>query len=104
MFNYGNFYSETNWRASTGKIFINAKQEGLELDWSDRGDKLGEIFWKNGKKDGIQIIWYYEGNSHNGSKEHEISWKNGKKDGLEVEWNLNGEKEYEQLWKDGVRS
>lgn len=59
------------------------------------GQKRKEAYYKDGKKDGLEIWW------HNGQKTGEINYKNDKQDGLEIWWHENGQKYRERNWKDG---
>ena len=46
-----------------------------------------ETNYKNGLKDGLAIVYYY-----NGQKSSETNWVNDKKEGLSVSWHKNGQK------------
>ena len=70
----------------TGKVF--------ELDGN--GNKQREGFYKDGRREGIMIVWYY-----NGQKMREGNFKDGELDGLFIRWHMNGEKRAEGSFKDG---
>ena len=69
------------------------KKEGY---W--RNGQKEEENYKDGKRDGLDISWY-----KNGQKNSEVTYKDGKKDGLETRWYENGEKKRKGTYKDGER-
>ena len=60
------------------------------------GNKKSETTYKDGKKDGLNNIWY-----ENGRKKYEGTYKDGKQDGLWTLWDKDGKKESETHYKDG---
>jgi antitoxin component YwqK of YwqJK toxin-antitoxin module len=61
----------------------------------DNGKLLGLAQVKDGKQDGLMLIWH-----KNGQKRREANFKDGKRDGLSTEWDENGQKKYEETYKD----
>jgi len=76
--------------------FKNGKGDGLQVSWHENGQKRGEGNFKNGEEDGLIVKWY-----ENGQKAAEANFKDGKLDGLYLEWHENGQKERELNYKDG---
>lgn len=56
-----------------------------------------EIFYKDGKENGL-CTWWYE----NGQKELEYHYKDGKENGVCTLWSENGLIEYQKFFKDGI--
>ncbi|MCP4924245.1 MAG: hypothetical protein GY915_09535, partial [bacterium] len=67
----------------------------LQTLWHENGQKLRELNYKDGKKEGLQMRWYY-----NGQKWSEFLFKNGKGNGLAVVWHENGQKSAEKNFED----
>lgn len=95
---YGYFGEEGNLKkVYMGKV-LNGKQEGKWVSYyHSTGRKMYELYYKNGKEDGLQTNWY-----ENGQKWLEKNFKDGKEDGLSTHWYENGQKEEETTWKDGT--
>ena len=71
-------------------FFKNGKMDGLFKGWYENGKKKSEKNFKDGKRDGSSVMWY-----ENGQKMEEIMCKNDQKDGLETQWYENGNKKLE---------
>ena len=71
-------------------FFKNGKMDGLFKGWYENGKKKSEKNLKDGKRDGSSVMWY-----ENGQKMEEIMYKNDQKDGLETQWYENGNKKLE---------
>ena len=71
---------------------------GRAESFYENGQKLLEVNFKDGKKDGLQVIWH-----ENGQKAGEQNWKDGKKDGVSTSWYENGQKSLEVNFKDRKR-
>lgn len=76
--------------------YKNGKRNGLGILWYKNGQKKFEANYKDDKTDGLKTLWY-----KNGQKMSEGSDKNGKRDGLLTHWRENGEKIREENYKDG---
>ena len=70
----------------TGKVFT----------LHENGTKVYEGNYKNGKRDGLHVVW-----DKNGPKKVEENYKNGRRDGLTVWWHKNWQKSSEVNYKDG---
>ena len=77
--------------------YKNGKGDGLWLMWYENGQKWNEVNFKDGWEDGLYVRWHEK----NGEKKEEKNWKDGKLDGLVVEWHENGQKRLEVNYKDG---
>ena len=66
--------------------FKNGKPDGLTTGWYESGKKKGETRYKNGKPEGLFTLWY-----ESGVKGVEGHYKNGKKEGLQTAWYESGE-------------
>jgi hypothetical protein len=54
----------------------------LKTEYHNNGQKMeGKKPYKDGKKDGIEIKWY-----ENGQKKEEVTWKGGRRTGLWTWW------------------
>ena len=82
------WYDNGNKKAEV--FFKNGKVNGLAKGWYDNGNKKSEKNFKNGKRDDSSVMWYA-----NGQKMEEIMYKNDQKDGLETQWYENGNKKLE---------
>tara|TARA_Y100001934_G_scaffold73467_1_gene91324 strand:- start:34 stop:588 length:555 start_codon:yes stop_codon:yes gene_type:complete len=71
---------------------------GRAESFYENGQKLLEVNFKDGKKDGLQVIWH-----ENGQKAVEGTNKNGERDGLSTSWYENGQKSLEVNFKDRKR-
>lgn len=83
----------------TGQLkeeFVN----GLYTFWNESGQKVREMTFVDGKreKNGPYREWHA-----NGQLAREANIVNDEPDGLDRGWYPNGKKEYEVLYKDGVR-
>jgi antitoxin component YwqK of YwqJK toxin-antitoxin module len=97
LFDEGNYYSQVN---NTGAILINGEQEGFVIAWWGHArTKRYEMYFEDGKPDGIQIGW-----NTSGKRVSEIHWKNGKQDGPETRWDKSGKETYVQIWKNGEKA
>ena len=95
----------------TGKTFVlnengqkkyetnykDGKRDGLFVRWYENGERV-EANYKDGKLDGLTTTWY-----ENGQKAGERNYKDGKGDGLAVMWHKNGQKLRELNYKDGKK-
>ena len=72
------------------------KREGLITAWHDNGLKKTEGNYKDGKFEGLYVWWH-----DNGQKSGEGNFKNGKKDGVFTNWHDNGQKQLEVKYKHG---
>ena len=83
----------------TGKLYLFREDENMF-----KGDLLLESTFKNGKLDGLFVVWNW-----GLQKSYEVQYVNGKKNGLETSWHefgtkkseatyINGEKKSEALW------
>ena len=91
----------THWREDGIKSeegsFKGGRLHGLVTYWSWIDGKLySESTYKDGKKRGLQIIYY-----KNGQIESEDIYKDDKKNGLSIFWSEKGEKLWEGRYKDG---
>lgn len=75
-------------------FFKNGKMDGLFKGWYENGKKKSEKNFKDGKRDGSSVMWY-----ENGQKMEEIMYKNDHKDGLETQWYENGNKKVEVTFR-----
>ncbi len=73
------------------KDYKNGKLDGLSILWNRNGQKASEAYYKEGKQQGRETVWY-----KNGQKAAEGSYQQGKRNGLWTEWYTNGLK-----WKEG---
>jgi antitoxin component YwqK of YwqJK toxin-antitoxin module len=106
------FINDMDWPWEYGKIYDIPVDGIFQAHWSNgnlryewyykdgkRAGTLKQITnYKNGKKDGPWIAWWY-----NGVKWYERTYKDGEKDGLWVEWYENERKAAEETYKDGKR-
>ena len=74
----------------------NEPYSGEAVWYYENGQKMREVTYKDGKKDGKYNEWY-----ENGQKESEETYKNGEKDGKWTWWYENGQKWIERTYKDG---
>ena len=73
------------------------KLDGLYTEWYENGYKGSEGNFKDGKKNGLYTEWY-----ENGQKKGEVNFKNEKLDGLWTGWYRNGQKKGEVNFKNGL--
>ena len=66
-------------------LFKNGKREGLNKIWYDDGQIMSKRKYKNGKWVGLHKVWY-----ENGQLKFEGSFKEGVIDGLRKIWYENG--------------
>ena len=59
--------------------------------WYENGQKEFEVYYKDGKVEGLAESWY-----ENGQKKGKLNYKDGKRDGLWLEWYDNGQKKLEE--------
>lgn len=74
------------------------KKNGIEVGWYENGNKQWQRQWKDDQREGLWTGWY-----ENGNKEGEANLKNGKVDGLKAEWYENGNKKSEETYKEGKK-
>ena len=74
--------------------YKNGKKDGLIVLWYENGQKRVEGNYKNNKKEGLAVLWY-----ENGQKLAEGNYKNDKLEGLFVSWHENGQKKVEGIFK-----
>jgi len=72
--------------------YKNGKKDGLSILWKRDGQKASEGYYKNGKQNGWETVWYL-----NGHKASEGNYKDGRRNGSWKEWYTNGLK-----WKEGA--
>ena len=93
---------ETRGSISTGfiKYLIGSytPYTGKTFSFHGNGQKLREVNYKNGKKDGLDVWWH-----KTGQKSSEANYKDGKEHGLYVSWHENGQKRSERNWKEGKK-
>ncbi len=68
----------------------------IKTTYYNNGDVMSKIPYVNGKKHGMERMWWYS----RGGKWSETVWRNGKKHGLYTEWYEGGQKWYERMWID----
>ena len=75
------------------------KKDGVHTEYYDDAKKLkkSETTYKDGKKNGLLTVWYYD----NGQKYYERTYKDGEFDGLWTEWYKDGKKKFERTYKNG---
>ena len=81
---------------------------GKSINYYENGKKESEYNFKDGKKDGLEVVYFFRSQLSrflkpwsNGQKKEEINYKGGKKNGLETQWYENGQKKIETNYKDG---
>lgn len=83
------------------KNYKDGKLDGLSILWNRSGQKDSEAHYKNGQQNGLETVWYM-----NGQKASEGNYKDGKRHGLWNEWYTKGlkwkEGNYKQGKKDGA--
>lgn len=82
-------YGQDRKRAETS--YKNGKKDGLYILWSQTGQIASQANFKDGVQNGTETIWYL-----NGVKGGEGEFADGKKHGPWTEWYTNGRK-----WKQG---
>lgn len=78
-------------------MYKNGKLEGIRIIWHlypNRRTKQSEATFKNGEVHGIATSWY-----SNGQKELEGTCKNGKLHGLHKSWDMNGQITFEGTYE-----
>jgi antitoxin component YwqK of YwqJK toxin-antitoxin module len=73
-----------------GIVFLPNENEpytGKYEEYDSDGHKRAEETYKDGKLNGLLILWY-----ENGQKTMEIKYKDGKENGLATHWDVNGQK------------
>ena len=78
--------------------YKNGKREGLKTGWYESGGKNYEVLLKNGKKEGLETTWY-----KNRIKKYSQRYKNGKLEGMKTEWYESGKKKSTSHYKNGFR-
>jgi antitoxin component YwqK of YwqJK toxin-antitoxin module len=81
--------------AKMNRILKIGKENGIETELYENGQKLREINYKNWLRNGLMIEW-----DKSGQKIKEVNFKNGKRDGLMIEWYKSGLKKMETNFKD----
>ncbi len=61
------------------------------------GEKHKEINFKDGRLDGLYILWH-----KNGIKKREVGYKLDRRDGKYTSWFMNGKKHFEIEYKNGI--
>ncbi|GEM_PF-1435889 len=82
-------YGQEHKRAE--KSFKDGKRDGVSILWNKNGEKSSQAYYKSGKQHGVETVWYL-----NGQKGSVGNYKDGKRNGLWTEWYTNGLK-----WKEG---
>jgi antitoxin component YwqK of YwqJK toxin-antitoxin module len=77
--------------------YHDGKLDGTSITWSTDGKKLTEAHFENGMPQGLQQMWY-----PNGQLAGQSDYKNGKRDGKEIRWNEKGEKLLEEDFVNGT--
>ena len=90
------FYLWENGQKQSEATYKDGKQDGLYVMWYENGQKLDEGNFRDGKRDGLLVFWY-----ENGQKMRELNYKDGKLDGLSLTWHESGQKSSEGNWKNG---
>lgn len=85
-----------NGRKKSETTYKDGKRDGLLVVWYESGQKKGEGTNKDGKLQGLATTWY-----ENGQKKVEGNYRDGKLEGLFTEWHENGEKKSETPYRDG---
>jgi len=86
------------------RIYLNGKKDGLSISWYENGQKADERNYRNGKQEGSGAygeagLWI---SWHpNGQKHLEGNYRNGKKEGLWIDWYLNSQKSSEGNYRNG---
>ncbi len=78
--------------------YKNGKKDGLSILWTRTGEKASEAIYKDGKQNGRETVWY-----KNGQKAAEGSYQDDKRNGLWTEWYTNGLKWKEGHYKNGKK-
>ena len=79
--------------------YQNGKENGVNIIWWGNGNKWMEINYKDGKENGLFTTWH-----ENGMKEKESHFVDGEKHGLETEWDyFDGYKEGERHYENGKK-
>ena len=76
--------------------YKDGKEEGLKIMWYPNGQKRAEGNFKDGWEDGRWLEWH-----ENGQKKQETNWKDNKEEGPSTMWYKNGQKFREGNFKDG---
>jgi len=83
-------------------IFYEANQEtpftGLSQDIRPSGQKMEEVSIKDGKRHGVDTMWY-----GSGQKQQESNYKDGTQHGVSTAWYENGKKMQVGSYKDGTQ-
>jgi antitoxin component YwqK of YwqJK toxin-antitoxin module len=91
----------SNYRSGEKHKEINFKDgrlDGLYILWHKNGIKKREIGYKLDRRDGKYTSWFT-----NGKKHFEMEYKNGRLDGLSLEWDKNGKLLSKITYKNGTR-
>ena len=78
--------------------YKNGKKDGLSILWKRDGQKASEGYYKDGKQNGRETVWYL-----NGQKASEGNYRDGRRNGSWKEWYTNGLKWKEGSHKDGKK-
>ena len=88
-------------RQQMGELnYKDGKKDGVQKIWYDNGQQWFEENYKGGKKDGVQKAWY---ENENEQLHYELNFEDGKEDGVQKWWDENGNLLNEEIWKDGVK-
>jgi hypothetical protein len=113
---------ELNDKDTINIIDKDSLKQGLWLEFWQNGDLKSETYYKDNKKNGLQIIWYatpdcveqeayYKDDKLDGTITHYSrkcrkdfieTYKNGTKEGVEIEFYSNGIKKAEGYYKKGM--
>ena len=77
--------------------YKDGKLDGLWILWWENGQLRTESNWKDGELDGLAKSWYEDG-----QLKFEINYKDGEYDGLYRTWDEDGQLASEKNYKDGV--
>ncbi len=95
----GRYYAYGKWECFSvdGKERFTLVWPGATGKWakySNKGDKLTEMEFKDGKQAGLETSWYFSG-----QKECEQEYDNGMKNGRRTMWWDNGQKCFEKYFR-----
>jgi antitoxin component YwqK of YwqJK toxin-antitoxin module len=76
--------------------YKDGREEGIQIMWYDNGKKLSEVNVKRNEQHGLSTFWYKSGN-----KKSETNWRDGKPDGLMSSWYENGQRMEKGTYKEG---
>ena len=88
---------------SVERNYKEGKQEGQEVIFSETGENYVERIYKNGELDGLERVYLLNGNmGQNININKERSWKEGKLEGVEIIFYDTGERYIEKKYKNNL--